>query len=194
MRVRKPFIVIAFVFFSVVLACFSWEGFHDWRYGGESEQVSAATGMAIIGRRACEAYYAQQGHLPPASKDHRLTEDILEPVNYVGERGGITGLPIDPFDRSGSPLYTTTISWGRLARDKASIHVKGMPVRYYVFSPMSFLVAGNGPDKDIDLSYEMLSKGPVDWQNMEALYAYDPTNGIQSGGDILEFGSVDPVP
>jgi hypothetical protein len=85
---------------------------------------------------------------------------------------------IDPFSPTGN-LYQYHLS----------MSTDTLPTTYDFF-----IIISNGPDEDIDIDVKELNNSPPNYGLPKPIieYAYDPTNGIVSNGDIFMFeGSAD---
>jgi hypothetical protein len=134
-----------------------------------------------------ETYYMDHGEYPPA----------------VDANGAM--VPIDPSGSSVSSGYvpwmlTTPISYRQeIPVDGFSFGQSGgaFGYRYATDGVSCWILAGNGPDGDVDVQvrdYPDPAKGNCEWERFASHFGigdaieYDGTNGVMSNGDIMRVG------
>ncbi|MBX7244755.1 MAG: hypothetical protein K1X53_04610 [Candidatus Sumerlaeaceae bacterium] len=126
---------------------------------------------------------------------------LMQPEDFVTSkmrerfRADLGILPIDPFDCNkpgdGTPIYSAHINMSAIShRDMMfPVPITGRPFRYLVNSNF-FLLLGNGPDAHPDVGFLDIRESNTLLQKLEP-FAYDPTNGSYSQGDIWYLGYPD---
>jgi hypothetical protein len=144
-------------------------------FANEFRQHQIRAKVKECGRRfkvfgnACMAYADANGRLPASVGGH-LPRDVLGFVESGGNRRRETSatLLMDPFAADGSVF------------------------RYYAETTGLLSICSRGPDHKWDLDWESkMSQGTVDFEEVRRL-RYDPTNGLQSGGDLIWVGAFSP--
>ncbi|CAN5213822.1 hypothetical protein BH09SUM1_BH09SUM1_08240 [soil metagenome] len=113
--------------------------------------------MALEGRIRREAY-----------DDMQRTGGLPASFDFLTARKSEL-LPVDPFNAE-PPRLQYEIEYGK----DSTLTLKGGPLRF-LKTDTEFFIISNGPNKRIDFTER--SQYPA--------CAYDPTNGIESGGDII---------
>lgn len=101
------------------------------------------------------------GFISEASVDVNGRANFLTtPVSYI------PSLPYDPFVGDG--------------------HEQSF--RYYSDGKTYYMITSNGPDRDIDITREMVSSLDLSNQKSLSFFRFDPTNGTESNGDVFTIG------
>lgn len=152
---------------------------------GDNPQVRSKTsrtkGEQLSLANALEAYYIDYNTYPTPDYDPQgnpiVPKILVIPINNDTSKQYLTFIPTDPFTKKGKLPYRYYTDW-------TTATVEGK-----IVSDGFWIIAGNGPDKKLDLDITTYTPADTSWYHRYGiLYTYDPTNGTISSGDIFRTG------